>query len=79
MSVGNVVIGASGGSGQAIVKALAANDADTPVYALSRSALSNTDWPENVISKELATDDEQAISDFCDQLTAQGSRVRYAV
>ena len=79
MSVVNVVIGASGGIGQAIVKALAENDADTPVYALSRSALSNTDWPENVIGKELATDNEQAISDFCEQLSNQGDQIRYAV
>ena len=79
MSTVNVVIGASGGIGRAIVKALAQNDTETPVYALSRSTVADADWPDNVVSKVLATDDDQVISDFCQQLKNQGHRIHCAV
>ena len=73
-----VVIGASGGIGQAVTRQLAEQNPHTTVYALSRKGLS---FPkaDNIRARQVETGDEAAIKAFCQQLREHNEQVVTAV
>lgn len=74
-----IVIGASGGIGQALVSQLARQRPADTVYALSRQAGNASGLPDNVISVSIDTADEEAIRQFCQARKARGEWVLTAI
>ncbi|GGW91881.1 SDR family NAD(P)-dependent oxidoreductase [Alteromonas halophila] len=77
MSQVSVVIGASGGIGQAVVTQL--SDQGESVYALSRAGTALSVWGDNVETQALDSNDEAAIAAFIQSLKDKGEVVRLAI
>ena len=71
-----VVIGASGGIGQALVSQL--SEQGRKVYALSRSGVKG-EWGDNVIVRAVDSNDESAVCAFIDELKESDHRVSLAI
>ncbi|NMH61445.1 SDR family NAD(P)-dependent oxidoreductase [Alteromonas ponticola] len=71
----NMVIGANGGIGRALVSALAKQEPETQLIAIARSFERQPDWPANVTTKELDTADEASIRKLMESMQQQKLRV----
>ncbi|WP_269521218.1 SDR family NAD(P)-dependent oxidoreductase [Alteromonas sp. BMJM2] len=77
MTSKTLIIGASGGIGNALVSRFADNGDE--VIAVSRSGYVDSSWPDNVSSKTIAEHDEASISAFVEELKSQGIKLNNVV
>ncbi len=74
----NLVVGANGGIGRALVDALAKENPDIPLIAIARAFDRELEWPENVVTKALDSQNEAEIEYFVGELSREGKTVQRA-
>ncbi len=74
----NLVIGANGGIGRALVSALANEAPEMPLIAIARTFDAEMEWPNNVLLKTIDSENETEIRQFVEQLSGEKKHIQQA-